>query len=115
MITILQDLNESLKAVLSGAASPAPSYSVDWVGNGGPANAVGSLNGTTAVTMLSGGPNPKGVKEVRIYNRDDADITVTLSKQVGATNYILVKSVVGVGNMLRWSDEGVRVVASSVS
>lgn len=97
-VAILLGANESLVAVLSGAITTTnPTWSLIWNGDGGPANPVGTLDGTTEVTLLTGVSTPRFVKSVQIYNADSANITVTISKKIGNTLYPIDKATKSAG------------------
>ena len=103
-VTILLGANESLVAVLSGAITTTnPTWSLIWNGDGGPANPVGNLDGTTEVTLLTGVNTPRFVKSVQIYNADSANITVTISKKIGNTLYPIDKATLSAGTNHTWS------------
>lgn len=109
----LNGTTESLTIVMSGAAgSINPTYLVKQVdGNGAPLDAVGTLNGVTAVVPLTGeaGP-PKVIESLLICNSDTAPVTVTVNKKVGSTSYPIAKAIVlPVGSTLSMDGSGNRV------
>lgn len=84
--------NDSLTAVLGGAISTTnPTYHVIFKSEtGGYNDAVGSLNGTTAVTVASApSAGQKQVERIEIFNDDTAAVTITLSKVTSGTGTTL--------------------------
>lgn len=115
MLATLNGTGESLTAVLSSAITTNnPNYSVTYKSNGIPADAVGTLTGTTAKTLLAGIDGPARVVEaVHIYNADTVAVVVTLKKVVSAGTYSLVSVTIPVGGTLRWTQErGVELVTA---
>lgn len=106
---------ESLTAVMSGAANSAnPHYSVQWRRDSSfEANQpVGALSGATAVTLVSNSSangDRKLVESVRIFNADDAAVTVTISKG----SYKLAKITLQVGDHLIFEEAGILVLDSA--
>lgn len=94
----LDNTGMSLQGVLSGAASPAPVFTVGYVVHGvsgavsKPALSRGSFNGATDVTLLAAPGLAGEVREVlfvSIYNADNASITVTVKTDDGTEGTIL--------------------------
>ena len=54
-----------------------------------PGDAHGSLNGATAVTVVAapGASTTRAVRQLYVFNRDTADVLVTLYKTVSGTDY----------------------------
>lgn len=113
----LLDINESLTAVMSGAAATTnPNYQVHFRNlNGSKAEPTGALNGATAVTLITvpGQEQRCELERLQIYNADTAAVTVTIAKVVGGTSFTVLKVTIPVGGLLRWTAEGVRVTDSS--
>ena len=79
---------EVISAVMSGAAATAnPSYYAGYrvmandLSTFTPTRSVGNMNGTTPVNLVSGGSATDSlvVDHIAIYNRDTANVTVTVS------------------------------------
>lgn len=88
--------SETLTAVLGSAITTSnPTYAVNYVTGIGPAVSaestdVGSLNGTTAATLVTGSSKVVTVRGFTIYNKDTVAATVTVKKVVAAgTGYEL--------------------------
>jgi hypothetical protein len=102
----LLSTGQSITAVMSGAPNSVnPTYSVRWADtySGAKSNApVGSLNGATPVTLVSApdGYWQREVAKIRLYNGDDAAVTVTISKVSGGTSYTLAKVTLQPGDHL---------------
>ncbi len=96
---------EGLTAVMGGAAATTnPTYLV----NGSKS---GSLNGATAVTLANDPQLESDVRSVFVYNADTADVTVTFTHDK-ATDVTLAAVTLSAGDMLRWDDQGIRVIDS---
>lgn len=105
---------ESLTAVMSGAAATTnPSYSLLWNNGSKPDQAVGSLAGISAVTLLTTAAEQRLIHSLQIFNEDTAAVTVTIKKVIGGTSYTLATVTLAVGSAVRFTGEGVRVVDSS--
>lgn len=114
MIFVLNP-SDSLTAVLASTATTTnPTYAVLWSDPGGVNDPTGSLNGATAVTLVSA---PSGgqrtVKELIVYNGDTVAATLTIAKVVSGTSYTLLKVAMGVGDTLRWTASGLALTDSS--
>lgn len=67
-----------------------------------------NTNSTTDVD-LAGAPSSGetyDIQNINVYNRDTVAATVTIKLDVSATETILYKGVVGVGDVISWSAEG---------
>lgn len=116
MIAVLNGSTESLAVVLAGAKTSLDCpYRASWVGDGGPKDAMGTTNGTTVVTVLSGadGAPPRQIRGLTLFNKDTGAVTVTVSKVVGATTYNLAKVTLQVGDRLRMTEDGIVQVTDS--
>lgn len=107
--------NASVTAVMSGAAATTnPSYLVNWQDGPDVNTPIGSLDGTTAVTLVAAPTaGQRSVGLIQIYNGDTAVVTVTLAKVVSGTSTTLFAYAIPVGYTLRWSDDGIEVVATT--
>lgn len=67
-----------------------------------PGNSRGNFNSTTPVTIVSapGAATQRIIKEITVYNKDTAVITVTISEQDTATNYEILSHTLAVGDTL---------------
>lgn len=103
--------SESLTAVMGGAAATTnPTYRAVWADEGGVNTPVGSLNGTTAVTLVPApGTGQRRVDSVTLYNGDTAAVTVTLVKVVNGTSYTLFAKTLTVGATLIFDENGIEV------
>lgn len=111
MIAVIENANESLVAILAGAATVDPNFSLVWNGTGGPANPTGSLTDTTTKTLITGvNGQPRTVTSLEIYNGDASAAVVTVSKVVSGTSYPLTKTSIPAKGRLRWSKDGLEVV-----
>jgi hypothetical protein len=104
---------ESLTAVMSGAASTVnPHYSAEWrqANSSEASQPVGTLAGATAVTLVSNAAadanGPKIVESVRVFNADDAAVTVTIAKG----SYTMCKITLQAGDMLIFDERGLIVL-----
>ena len=106
------DPGQSLTAVMSGAANSVnPHYAAEWRLQNEGAEAsqpVGSLNGTSSVTLVGNadGLDQKIVDSVRIFNADDAAVTVTIAKD----SYTLAKITLQAGDHLIFDERGLIVL-----
>lgn len=101
-----------LEAVLAGAvAANQPEVHVDyieWTNAGLPSppntNRV-ALNSTTDVTILAAPLNAKAREPLRItiYNRDTADVVVTVKTDDGTTERIIVRITLATTETLEWA------------
>ena len=117
MIAVL-GVNESITAVLSGAAATTnPSYHAVWHEHDGFINQpTGALNGATAVTLVAAPPagQPRRyVNALVVFNRDTAAVTLTLAKVIDGTSYTILKIALPVGAHLVWDANGFNVLDSS--
>lgn len=84
--------NDSITAVMAGAASATnPTYHTVFKSETGQFNdSVGSLNGTTAVTVAAAPiAGQKQVERIEIFNDDTAAVVITLSKVVSGISTTL--------------------------
>jgi hypothetical protein len=90
----------SLRAVLAGAASPAPQFVTNWEDYDRNGNFVkaGSTqivaNGTTAV-VLAAAPSENNIRRIKtlsMFNADNADATVSISIYDGTTDWVIMKA-----------------------
>lgn len=108
--------NDSLTAVMSGAAATTnPYYHAIWQdGVGQPTQSTGSLNGTTAATLVAAPPAAQRIMtEMSIYNVDTAAVTVTIAKVVSGTSYTITKVTLQTLDTLTIDQDGVSVTDSS--
>lgn len=106
---------DSITAVLGGAiTSSQPTYSIDSTdqNSGAKSTAVGSLNSTSAVTLLTGN-TPQAVSSITIANIDTVAATVTIKKVASGTGYTLAAITLQSGDTLTMNDKGLQVVDSS--
>jgi hypothetical protein len=110
MILVLNP-GESLTAVMSGAADTTnPTSLVSWRDNGGTNTPAGSLNGSTAVTLVAApGDGQRLVDRVQIYNGDTAAVTVALSKVTSSGNTTILSRQLSAGATLRYTADGIEV------
>jgi len=76
----------------------------------------GLSNNTTQVDIVSApsASTTRQVTNINIYNADTVAATVIVQKDVSGTNYVLVKSLLQVGDTLMWSrEDGWRILSSS--
>ena len=105
------DVTLKLEAVLGGAVSAnQPEVHVDYVDwnregqQTPPATSRSALNGATDVTILAA-PVQNPVREpieVSIYNKDTANVTVTVKTDDGTTERIIVKRTLTTLQTLLW-------------
>lgn len=115
MLMVLADDTESLVAVMSAApAANQPVFSVTGSPNQNP---IGVLTGATPKALLTGTANGiLQIGSVLIYNKDTAEVLLTLSKKVGSTTYNLVNENIPAGGSLYWTEqEGIVVTAGSAT
>lgn len=113
---ILLSPNDSLTAVMSGAAATTnPYYHATWgESSGGMATqTTGSLSGATAVTLVAAGVAQRTVSELVIYNVDTAAVTVTVAKVVSGTSYTLSVVTLQTLDTLMVDADGISVMDSS--
>lgn len=110
---ILLDSTRKLEAVLSGApATTQPDFvaeAVQFSSTFAIDNIVpneGAMNGVTAVDLVTAPAAGKfrQVKFVSIYNRDTANVTVTVRKDISATKRIIGTWTLAPGDCLSYSD-----------
>lgn len=114
---ILLSPNDSLTAVMSGAAATTnPYYHATWADSAGgmATQTTGSLSGATAVTAVAAPPaGQRTVSELVIYNVDTAAVTVTVSKVVSGTSYTLSVVTLQTLDTLMVDADGISVMDSS--
>jgi hypothetical protein len=109
---ILSGVANSLQAKMSGAAATnQPTFFVDYVEVAASvptllaANASGSLNGTTLVSLLVGSASYQTkISQIEIYNTDTAPVTVTVSVLVTATSFNLYTATIPVSGALHYTE-----------
>ena len=111
----LSATTDAIQAVQGAAATTTNcTYNVayqDWTSSGLDfttiTGASGDLNGMTDATIVAApsGSNKRQVTEINIYNADTIVQTVTVLRDVSATNKILCKAQLAVGATLFWSKE----------
>lgn len=103
---------DTLKAVQTAAVTTtAPTAKVDYVDSTGPHTSMVALNGTTAVTLLSGSTiSTRFVTSISFYNNDTVPQTITLSHVQGATTFTVTKVTLQTTETLVIDASGVRVV-----
>jgi len=106
--------NESLAAVMSGAAATTNPHAFTMWSQGASNHTYLALNGTTAVTLVAapGGSTQRLVESVRFYNDDTAAVTITLSKVIDGTSRTIEKFILGVGFSATVDGTGVHIVDS---
>lgn len=105
--------NESLTAVMSGAANTTnPTYHIVGVNeNGGKSDAVGSLSGTTAVSVAAApATGQKSIERLEFTNIDDAAVTITLTKVSSSGSTTLRTATLQVNDSLYIDKSGARVL-----
>jgi hypothetical protein len=118
MSIVTLDPGESLTAVLGGAITTTnPTYTVRYRDTGKSPDEVsqptGSLNGTTAVTLVADPlTRRRHVESVQVYNADTVDATATVTF-VGSSSVALTKVTLSTGDTVRWDNNGIRVVNSN--
>ena len=96
-LTSLLGTGEKVQVVLAGAKATADATVIaNWIGDGGPATANVTTNGTTAVDVVVGAASapPKTVQNIIVSNTDTAAITLTIQRISASTTYPIVKAVV---------------------
>lgn len=109
-------LGETLTAVLAGAhTTTAPLANVSYGDTLGSYTSHTALNGTTAVTLVTGGDSTHKtvVDGVSIVNRDTASATVTVNHVVSGVSYPIATIVLAAGDTLVIGSAGMQVLDSS--
>lgn len=108
---ILQDTTESIEAVLDGAvAANQPEFVAAYADSTAAAldelSSNGVLNSTTDVELVAApaASTKRVVKEISIYNKDTASVTLTVKFVDGANERIIWSGVVGTG--ITWTLSG---------
>lgn len=108
---------DSVTAVLSGAITTTnPTYEVGLVdvNTKAPTSQIGSLTGTTAVTLATATQPAKQVDSISIYNADTVSVTVTLKNVLNdATSKTLTVKTLESGDTLHIGVNGIIVTDSS--
>lgn len=108
---VINGTTQSLQAVQSNATvTTNPVFSISYVDVNLTAlvqanTNQGSLNGTTAATILTGTTDQLNIKTIAIFNSDTVQQTITVQKNVSSTLYNLVKYSLNPGDSLHY-DEG---------
>ena len=110
-IIILKDTTESIEAVLDGAvAANQPEFVTAYADSTAAAldelSSNGVLNSTTDVELVAApaASTKRVVKEISIYNKDTASVTLTVKFVDGANERIIWSGVVGAG--ITWTLSG---------
>lgn len=108
---VLDSTSKTIKVVMSGAAATTnPDFVSTWAENNGTlfteGSTDGALNGTTAVTLVAAPSSGyrRVIKDITIYNRDTAAVTITVSLDNGGTLRQFAKVTLQVGDS--WSTDG---------
>ena len=110
-IFVLDATTESIVAVMSGAAATTnPDFTAAWADDTGSAFTEGStdgaLNDTSSVTLVAspGASTRRVIKNITIYNKDTAAVTITVSFNNNSTLRNIVKVTLAVGDT--WTIDG---------
>jgi len=112
---LILDQSQKLEAVLAGAvAANQPEVHVDYIdwNNENEATLPSpfriALNSNTDVTILAAPTNNprREVQYLSIYNKDTAEVTVTVKTDDGTTERIIVKKALSSGRTLLWEKTG---------
>lgn len=102
---------DSLTAVLAAALTTVnPVVKVDYLDSINKASDYVALDGTTAVTLVSGTVDKPIVTSLSLHNSDTGAITVTFTHVVGGTSRIVAKFTLQVGDTLIIDSLGARVL-----
>ena len=108
---VLSATTQSLEILLAGAKSATdPAYTSTYADNTGAVftegQKDGTLNGTTAVTVVAapGASTRRVIKEVIVYNDDDAEITLTFRLNNNGSYRNLSTKTLTPGDTWRWTD-----------
>lgn len=106
---------DSLTAVLAGAITTTnPTVKVDYYDKDGPRTVMSSMDGATAVTLLSGPTTgTRVVTSLSIYNGDTVAATVTINHVQGGTSYPITSVALASGDTLNIGQAGVHAINSS--
>ena len=106
---ILDGNTQVLQAVLAGAVnSDQPEFQatygqLDAAGLDTYATNHGELNSTTDVALVSGvSAKQIGIKSITVFNRDDAQVTITFKKDISATDRFLYRVVLEVNESVHY-------------
>lgn len=109
----LTTVNDKLQIVLGGAITTnqlqcLTSYKIYTATTTSDGKLAVNTNSTTDVDLA--GPPSSGevydIQNINVYNKDTVSATVTIKLDVGGTETILYKGIVGVGDVISWSAEG---------
>jgi hypothetical protein len=110
-IFVLDATTESIVVAMSGAAATTnPDFTAAWADDTGSAFTEGStdgaLNGTSSVTLVAAPASStrRVVKNITIYNKDTAAVTITVSFNNNSTLRNIVKVTLAVGDT--WTLDG---------
>jgi hypothetical protein len=110
-IFVLDATTESIVVAMSGAAATTnPDFTAAWADDTGSAFTEGStdgaLNGTSSVTLVAAPASStrRVVKNITIYNKDTAAVTITVSFNANSTLRNIVKVTLAVGDT--WTLDG---------
>jgi hypothetical protein len=110
-LLILDSTTKSLKAVLSAnVTSTQPDFAVAWADNNGSDFTEGStdgvLNNTTDITLVSAPASStrRLVRNIFIYNKDTASVTVTLKYDNNGTQRVFRKITLAAGETYTFKD-----------
>lgn len=102
---VLDSTSKTIKVVMSGAAATTnPDFVTTWAENNGTifteGSTDGALTGTTPVTVVAAPASGvrRVIKEITIYNRDTAAVTITINLDNGGTLRQLTKVTLQVGD-----------------
>ena len=108
---VLNTTTKAIKAVMSGApATTNPDFVVSYADNNGTSFTEGAndgaLNGTSEVTLASAPASStrRIIKQISIYNRDTAAVTVTIKYDNNGTQRVLAIVTLAVGDV--WTTDG---------
>lgn len=109
----LTTTNDKIQVVLGGAVATnqlqcLTTYKVYTTTTTTDGKVAVNTNNTTDVDLA--GPPGSGetydIQNINVYNKDTAAATVTIKLDVSATETILYKGIVGVGDVISWTAEG---------
>ena len=110
-IFVLDATTESIVVAMSGAAATTnPDFTAAWADDTGSAFTEGStdgaLNGTSSVTLVAAPASStrRVVKNITIYNKDTAAVTITVSFNANSTLRNIAKVTLAVGDT--WTLDG---------
>lgn len=121
MPIILDGSSENLQAVMSGAATTTnPDFFSSWAQMNATDsfelvdNTNGTLNGTTDVNLVAGVALKKIlIRQITIFNRDTATVTITIKHDTSGTERTLRRFVLQANESVEYSDTGGWMVLNS--